>query len=141
MVCSMYRKIISVTVLFFLCCLFLNACGIQKSDSTKVRDLDYTVLEPEEIPDQLMEMIEEKKEGDFRLTYTYEGYLYIARGFGMQETGGYSIQVRELYLSSNAVYFETELLGPGKDEQAAQAVSCPYIVIKTEAVDENVVFE
>lgn len=141
MVRSMYRKIISLTAALFICCLFFCACGIQKTDSTKVRDLDYTVLEPEEIPDQLMEMIEEKKEGDFRLTYTYEGYLYIARGFGMQETGGYSIQVKELYLSSNAVYFETELLGPGKDEKAAQAVSCPYIVVKTEAVDENVVFE
>ena len=33
------------------------------------------------------------KAGEFKLTYTANGYLYIARGYGMQDTGGYSIQV------------------------------------------------
>ena len=103
--------------------------------------MDYTVLQPEEVPDELQEVIEEKKEGDFKATYTYDGYLYIARGFGMQETGGYSIQIKKLYLTSNAVYFEAELTGPGKDENPKEAVSYPYIVVKTEAVDEHVVFE
>lgn len=128
-------------VCLLVCGLTLTACGIEKKDSTKVRDMDYTVLEPEEVPDELKEVIEEKKEGDFKVTYTYGGYLYIARGFGMQETGGYSIQVKKLYLASNAVYFEAELTGPQKDEKPKEAVSYPYIVIKTEAVDENVVFE
>lgn len=128
-------------VCLLVCGLALTACGIEKKDSTKVRDMDYTVLEPEEVPDELKEVIEEKKEGDFKVTYTYGGYLYIARGFGMQETGGYSIQVKKLYLASNAVYFEAELTGPQKDEKPKEAVSYPYIVIKTEAVDENVVFE
>lgn len=137
----MCRKITVLFVCFLVCSLVLTACGVEKNDSTKVRDMDYTVLEPEEVPDELNEVIEEKKEGDFKVTYTYGGYLYIARGFGMQETGGYSIQVKKLYLASNAVYFETELTGPRKDEKAKEAVSYPYIVIKTEAVDENVVFE
>lgn len=128
-------------VCLLVCGLALTACGIEKKDSTKVRDMDYTVLEPEEVPDELKEVIDEKKEGDFKVTYTYGGYLYIARGFGMQETGGYSIQVKKLYLASNAVYFEAELTGPQKDEKPKEAVSYPYIVIKTEAVDENVVFE
>lgn len=137
----MYRKIAVLLVGFLICSMVLAACGIEKNDSAKVRDMDYTVLEPEEVPDELKEVIEEKKEGDFKVTYTYGGYLYIARGFGMQETGGYSIQVKKLYLASNAVYFEAELKGPRKDEKAKEAVSYPYIVIKTEAVDENVVFE
>lgn len=137
----MCRKIRVLFVCLLVCGLALAACGIEKKDSTKVRDMDYTVLEPEEVPDGLKEVIEEKKEGDFKVTYTYGGYLYIARGFGMQETGGYSIQVKKLYLASNAVYFEAELTGPQKDEKPKEAVSYPYIVIKTEAVDENVVFE
>ncbi|HIZ08473.1 MAG TPA: protease complex subunit PrcB family protein [Candidatus Eubacterium avistercoris] len=137
----MYRKIAVLFVCLLVCGLVLTACGIEKKDSAKVRDMDYTVLQPEEVPDELKEVIEEKKEGDFKVTYTYGGYLYIARGFGMQETGGYSIQVKKLYLASNAVYFEAELTGPGKDEKPKEAVSYPYIVIKTEAVDENVVFE
>ena len=123
----------------FLLLIGIASCGIGKNNTTKIRDLEYTVLEEEEIPDELMTMIEEKKEGEFKLTYTYDGYIYIARGFGMQETGGYSIRMQELYLTENAIYFTAELLGPSKEE-AIGAVSYPYIVIKTEAIDRNVVF-
>lgn len=124
----------------FLLLLGVMSCGFEKNNTTKLRDLDYTVLEEEEVPEELKVMIEEKKEGEFKLTYTYDGYLYVARGFGMQETGGYSIQMKELYLTENAIYFDAELLGPTREE-AIGAVSYPYIVIKTEAMDRNVVFK
>lgn len=123
----------------FLLLLGMMSCGIEKNNTTKIRDLEYTVLEEEEIPEELLTKIEEQKEGEFKITFTYDGYLYIARGFGMQETGGYSIQMKELYLTENAIYFEAELIGPSKEE-AIGAVSYPYIVIKTEAMDRNVVF-
>ena len=97
-------------------------------------------MEEEEIPAEMATMIAEKKAGEFKLTYTFDGYLYIARGFGVQETGGYSVQMQELYLTENAIYFTAELLGPS-EEEAIGAVSYPYIVIKTEAVEgRNVVF-
>lgn len=124
----------------FLLLLGLVSCGIEKNNTTKIRDLEYTVLEEEEVPEELMVQIEEKKEGELKLTYTYDGYLYIARGFGMQETGGYSIQMKELYLTENAIYFDAELLGPTKEEAIGE-VSYPFIVIKTEAMDRNVVFK
>lgn len=117
----------------------LVSCGFSKQNTTKIRDLDYTVLEEEEIPEELLTMIEEKKEGECKLTYTFEGYLYIARGFGQQQTGGYSIQMQELYLTENAIYFNAELLGP-TPEEAIGGESYPYIVIKTEALDRSVVF-
>ena len=71
----MYRKIAVLFVCLLVCGLVLTACGIEKKDSAKVRDMDYTVLQPEEVPDELKEVIEEKKEGDFKVTYTYGGYL------------------------------------------------------------------
>ncbi len=141
MVLEMYRKMMVLLVSMLLFGAVCTGCGLEKADSKKIRDLEYTVLEPEEVPDQLQEVIQEKKEGDFKVSYTYEGYLYIARGFGMQETGGYSIQMRQLYLTSNAVYFAADLIGPEKEERKQEVVSYPYIVIKTEAVDEHVVFE
>ena len=141
MVENMWRKMIVWFLGICLAVTCLGGCGMGKTDTEKIRDLDYTVLESEEIPAELGEMIEEKKEGEFKLTYTSQGYLYIARGFGMQETGGYSIQMRELYLTDNAVYFGADLIGPKKEDHVKEAVSYPYIVVKTEAVDENVVFE
>ena len=87
------------------------------------------------------EQIEQKKSADFKLTFETPEHLYIVRGYGEQMTGGYSIQVEELYLSSNAVFFKTTLLGPRKGEVIGKNPSYPYIVIQTESVDKNVVFE
>ena len=61
-------------------------------------------------------MIEEKKTADFKLTYEMADDLYIVRGYGEQATGGYSICVRDCYLTTNAVVFDTELIGPRKGE-------------------------
>lgn len=124
----------------FLLLVGLVACGFEKNNTTKIRDLEYTVLEDEEVPEELLSLIEEQKAGEFKLTFTYEGYLYIARGFGMQDTGGYSIQMESLYLTENAIYFDANLLGPTKEEAIGE-VSYPYIVVKTEAIDTVVVFE
>ena len=75
------------------------------------------------------------------MTCMLDDSLYIVRGFGMQETGGYSIQVQNLYLAQNAIYFEADLIGPENGAEAEKAVSYPYIVVKTERLEENVVFE
>lgn len=119
----------------------LSGCAIEKTSRTKVRDLDYHVVTEEEIPEELKTQIEEKKTADFKLTYETPEHLYIVRGYGEQETGGYSIQIKELYLTSNAVFFRTELIGPRKGENVAKSPSYPYIVVQTEKVDKNVVFE
>lgn len=120
---------------------FMTGCAIEKTNRTKVRDLEYHVVSEEELPEELKAQIEEKKTADFKLTYETPEHLYIIRGYGEQMTGGYSIQVEELYLSSNAVFFKTILLGPRKGENAVKSPSYPYIVIQTENVDKNVVFE
>ena len=62
-------------------------------------------------------------------------------GYGEQQTSGYSIIVEDLYLTSNAVCVVTELLGPGNGEEAAEATTCPYIVLKMESMELSVVFK
>ena len=73
MVLEMYRKMMVLLVSMLLFGAVCTGCGLEKADSKKIRDLEYTVLEPEEVPDQLQEVIQEKKEGDFKVSYTYEG--------------------------------------------------------------------
>ena len=80
-------------------------------------------------------MIEEKKTADFKLTYEREDDLYIVRGYGEQATGGYSICVRGCYLTTNAVVFDTELIGPRKGEVTNASPGCPYIVIQVKNQD------
>lgn len=135
------KKKISLLLVLLLGVMLFCGCTLKKAGTEKVRDLEYTVLEESEVPELLKEEIEQKKTDDFKLSYREDDYLYIVRGFGMQETGGYSIQMQELYLADNAIYFDADLIGPESSEDVEKAVSYPYIVIKTERLEENVVFE
>ena len=68
-------------------------CGKTQGKTQKLRDLKFTVLSAEQLPEELKQMMEEKKTESFRLTFTDENILYICVGYGKQPTGGYSISV------------------------------------------------
>ena len=119
----------------------LSGCSVEETNRTKVADLEYTIIEDTRIPEELMTMIEEKKAADFKMTYELGEDLYIVRGYGEQATGGYSIRIKDCYLASNAILFDTELVGPRKGENASASPSYPYIVIKTENRDQSTIFE
>lgn len=72
----------------FLAGVYAVACGGEKQ-AEKLRDLEFAVIGPDETPQELAQIIEEKKNDSFRLTYTSGNDLYIAAGYGKQETGGY----------------------------------------------------
>lgn len=120
--------------------MLLTACG-KKNEVEKIRDLELTVVTQEEIPEELKNTLEEKREGYFKITYADNGYLYICTGYGKQVSGGYSITVEDLYETNNAIYFKTELLGPKPEENKKEVESFPYIVVKTEYLDKTVVFD
>lgn len=114
---------------------------MQSDDNKKLEDIEFTVLSEDEIPEELMGQIEEKKQEEFKLTYSDNSNLYIARGYGKQESSGYSISVDDLYLTENAVFIHTSLIGPAASEQVENSESFPYVVVKLELTDKNVVFE
>ena len=90
----------------------LSACTMLSEEKIKLRDLDFTVLSEDKIPEQLKSIIEEKKAQPFQITYTDNVNLYICIGYGEQETGGDSIAVNELYLTDANIFVSTSLLGP-----------------------------
>ena len=115
----------------------LGGCAVEKEDEGKVRDLEFTVVSQEEQPDALRDVIGEKKEKPFQISYTRGEDLYIAVGYGEQESSGYSISVNELF--ENTIVIDTTLIGPQTSEQAAQVASYPYVVIKTEGIADKTV--
>lgn len=121
--------------------IFLSGCSIQTNEQEKLKDLEYEIVEDGKAPEGLQTILEEKRKGEFKLTYEEEEQLYLCIGYGEQKTGGYSIAVNELYLSENAIYFDTSLIGPNKEEQVANTVSYPCLVVRIEYVDKPVVFQ
>ena len=134
------RKIIP-TILCVILLSLMTGCSAEKLRTEKLRDIEFTVVDEENIPEELEEMIEEKEEKPFKLTYADNGALYIAVGYGEQPTSGYSIEVKELYETENAIYIHTNLIGPAKDEKIVEQKTYPYLVVKLEFIDKNVVFE
>ena len=121
--------------------IFLSGCKMQTNEREKISDLEYTIVEEGAAPEKLAEILEEKRREEFKLTFEEEGSFYLCIGYGEQKTGGYSIAVKELYLSENAIYFDTNLIGPKKGEQVTETPSYPYLIVKTKAVDKPVVFQ
>lgn len=116
-------------------------CGFSKTSPKMVEKLDYTVVEDEDVPKELLEMIDVKKENRLKLTYATNEYLYIVAGYGAQETSGYSIRLDNLYMGENAIYIRTSLIGPQKNENITKIKTFPYIVVKIEYREEPVIFE
>lgn len=119
----------------------LTGCGIEKTAAKKIRDVKFTVIEQSAIPEELWKKMEDKKKEGFKLTYADKENLYLAVGYGRQKTGGYSISIDKCYLTKNAIYFGTTLTGPGKGEKINEVPSYPCMVVKTEYLEEPVVFE
>ena len=133
---KIFSTIIVISILFAVC-----GCSAKELATEKIRDIDFTVVKEEDIPEELMTKIKEKETTRLKLTYADQGALYIAEGYGEQPTSGYSIEVKECFETKNAIYLHTNLIGPSKEERIVEKATYPYIVIKMEFVDKNVVFQ
>lgn len=139
----MKKKIIAILIwsLSLAFSLLLTGCTTEKLSTEKLRDIDFTVVDKEDIPEEFKKIIDAKGKESFRLSFADGNSLYIAVGYGEQPTTGYSIQVTELYESKNAIYIHTNVIGPSKDEKVLERKTHPFIVVKMENMDKNVVFE
>lgn len=134
-------KKICLLVIVSIMAATLSACGGETEKEENRNNLEFTVVSEDRLPDELKEILDQKKESAFKLTYADEGYLYICVGYGKQESGGYSVTVNELYETDNAIYVNTNLLGPKAGSSPGSSPSYPYIVLKIEFRDKTVVFD
>ncbi len=125
----------------FLLIFMLTGCVSRPQKTEKLRDLEFTVMSKEDVPEEFQEQILQHQDLPFRLTYTDQGRLYIAEGYGAQLKTGYSVEVEGLYETSNAIYFHTNLLGPEKGEETKEVTTFPYVVVMLDTIDKTVVFD
>lgn len=138
----MRRKQKRLICLLVMVCIFLQGCGLSVvNPMEKIRDVDYTVMTQENIPDEVMREINSRKEKEFKLTFRDGENLYICVGYGHKDCGGYSVSVMNLYEAKNGVYVETQLTAPKEKLPSDKKLpTYPFIVIKTEYQEKPVVF-
>lgn len=121
--------------------LFLTGCELKQVEDTEKEPVEFTVVEVEDIPEELLEIIGENKQGEIKMSFEDGGYTYIIRGYGQQKTGGYSISVNSVYIAGDSIHIDTSLIGPPQDKKIMEEPSYPYIVLKVEGQQEKVVFD
>ena len=121
--------------------IFLTGCEMKQGGDAAKTEVEFTVAAPDEIPEELAEIIEENKQGEIKLSYEDQGYTYLVRGYGQQKTGGYSIAVNEVYLSEDGLHVDTSLIGPPKDQEIRDEASYPYLALKIEAQEAEIFFD
>lgn len=145
----MSKKFLLITQLIILACIICG-CSVKKVSRERLKDIEFTVMEADDIPQELKSAIDVKMKDGFMLTYQDNGYLYVAKGYGEMEGGSYCITVDDMYLTKNTVCVKFTIRGSDKEENESestggmtkeQSVTTPYIVIKCENPGKPVIFE
>lgn len=131
-------------VLLFSLAFVVMGCNQKKEDGAK-KDIEFTVCSRENLPEELLSIIEEKKEKMCKFTYTNGSFMYIVVCYGEKERENLNVVVNDLFMTSNAIYIDTTLKTDAvtaTDSVATGEFSMyPYIVLKCEKYDVPVVFD
>ncbi len=101
------QNTIAVGCMLLIFLLMAGGCSLVKIEEGERTPLAYTVWwKQQSFPSSAQEMIQEKKDRDFQMTYQKGDTVYLIRGYGKKMSGGYSIQVAELSVSSTAVFLK-----------------------------------
>lgn len=118
----------------------LAGCKMEETNEEKIKDLDYTVCDESRLPDKLVDLIDEKKKEPFKLTYRTKDYLYIVVGYGAQDRTDLNVVLKELYLTKNAIFVDTEMTATDAATLEDNLVTYPWIAVKCELYDVEVRF-
>ena len=98
----------------------------------------FSVEEERTIPAALRQAIKENEAREIRMTFEDGNDLYLIRGYGEQNTGGYSIAVDACTEDEEKLYLTTRLIGPEDAEKQPKDASYPYIVVRVAATGKAV---
>lgn len=103
----------------------------------------YDVCDDSMLPDELLTVINKKKEKPFNLVYSNSKYTYIVMAAGMQERDDVGVRLEEMYKDENAIYVKGLLrqTATPSDGIDGDNVSFPYTVIRIVKMDLPVVFK
>ena len=136
----MFKKICGMGIILGACAL-LCGCKILDASDKKMEDMEFEVVNVQVLPEEIRDIIEDKKEKAFQMAYHEAEWTYIILGYGIQETSGYSIQVNEVYKGENGVWVDTDLIGPEKSESVETVSTYPYVVIRTDKIEQMIRFK
>ena len=136
--------ILSILILVILIILGMQIQGCDFkiiSEEQEHREVEFVIVSEECIPETVKSLIESRKENEIKLTFVDGKDRYLIIGYGKQNSGGYSIYIKDLYATENALYVDTCLMGPEKETKVKEVPSYPVIVLQVWEMGLPVVFQ
>lgn len=136
-ICHIWWNTLGIGLIVGICLMSFWGCD---GESQQEEAIEYRLCEEENLPEELIRMIQERKEEPFRLSYTTREYMYIAVGYGAQPRGGCGVQVNSLTRGEENIYIDTKLVGTDGNELELRQVTYPYVVVKCRNYDLPVMY-
>ena len=121
--------------------LLSSGCSARRADREKTGELEYETVDGPELPETLRQKIEKEKDEPFLLAYGDGVRLYIALGYGEQESGGYSVRIEEAYETEDAVCIRTCLTGPDEGEEVLREADYPWAALEADYTEKRILWE
>lgn len=135
------RRIFFVTMVGVFLIAALTGCKVEETKEKKIKDLEYTLCDESKLPTELKEIINDRKEEPFKLTYRTKDYLYIVVGYGAQDRTDLNVVMTDLYITENAIFVDTDMTSAETTTLANNLVSYPWLAVKCELYDLEVIFK
>lgn len=133
------------TVFWMILCIIIgsvfNGCAGKDTEKGKDCPVDFTIINNKDLPQEIRDAISEKEQEEFQMSCQWEDQLYLMKGYGIQSTGGYSIQVEYVTENAKEIHIKTRLIGPETREEQSPVVSSPYLVVKVENREKTIIFD
>ncbi len=115
-------------------------------DEDEETEVSFSEVSYNNLPEALKDEVDKLKSKENYKAYEYGSYIYLLASMGKQRTGGYDIDIEELYKTEDdGEYTITAVVDtdePSSRSVVTQAITYPYTVVRFKSFDdiEEVVF-
>ncbi|MCC5909093.1 MAG: protease complex subunit PrcB family protein [Clostridiaceae bacterium] len=128
-----------ITIMIILVLVVVAVRVIPKFISGGDKDVSYTILEKEELPTKIQEILPRYKMLERALAARLDDEIYVVVTRGEKLTGGYSVDIDKIKLVQEED--ETKLMvyaifkDPSPDDLVPQVITYPHVVARTDLTE------
>ena len=103
----------------------------QVDDPPPVDENSFIQVSFEELPENLQAWVENSKEMNLAQEKEQDGRRYLLVTYGMKETGGYEVVIKEVGVNRDIVEALVEFTRPEPGQNVTEAITYPYDIVYT----------
>ena len=134
----MKKGVVILFLLTFVICLY--GCKKDTPEKNEPVDVEFAVVPDTELPEELHDYIENRRDEEFKMSFIDGNYMYIAICYGKMTGRGYSIHIYDVKEYDDNISINAKLASP-KNNNGDTVETFPYIVIKLENKNKKVIFK